>query len=382
MNGMSWLHVIRNVTRVAGMARTGRPKAELTVTDQERETLQRWARRPKSAQQLALRSKIVLACAEGKDNKTVAAELAVHQVTVGKWRSRFIAGRLEGLTDEDRPGRPRTVTDEKVEEVIVKTLEQPPANNDSHWSTRSMAKAAGMSQTAVSRIWRAFELKPHREQTWKLSADPQFIEKIRDVVGLYMNPPEHALVLCADEKSQIQALNRTAPCLPVLPTTPARRSHDYVRNGTTSLFAALDMATGTVISSVHRRHRHQEFLKFLKKIDAEVPAGLEVHLICDNYGTHKTPEIKKWLLRHPRFELHFTPTSSSWLNVVERWFAELTNRKLRRSAHNSVNELEADIQAWIEAWNEDPKPFVWTKTADEILENLAGFLQRINNSGH
>jgi transposase len=364
------------------MARTGRPKAELTVTDQERETLQRWARRPKSAQQLALRSKIVLACAEGKDNTIVAAELGVHQVTVGKWRSRFLAHRLEGLTDEDRPGRPRTITDEKVEEVIVTTLEHPPPGRDSHWSTRSMAKKAGMSQTAVSRIWRAFELKPHREQTWKVSADPQFIEKVRDVVGLYMNPPEHALVLCADEKSQIQALNRTAPCLPVLPTTPARRSHDYVRNGTTSLFAALDMATGKVISSVHRRHRHQEFLKFLKKIDAEVPAGLDVHLICDNYGTHKTPEIKKWLIRHPRFELHFTPTSSSWLNVVERWFAELTNRKLRRSAHNSVNELEADIQAWIEAWNEDPKPFVWTKTADEILENLARYLQRINDSGH
>ncbi len=382
MDGMSWLPVIGNIARVAGMARTGRPKAELTMTDQERETLQRWARRPKSAQQLALRSKIVLACAEGKDNKIVAAELGAHQVTVGKWRSRFLAHRLEGLTDEDRPGRPRTITDDKVEEVIVATLERPPANNDSHWSTRSMAKATGMSQTAVSRIWRAFELKPHREQTWKLSADPQFIEKVRDVVGLYMNPPEHALVMCADEKSQIQALNRTAPCLPVLPTTPARRSHDYVRNGTTSLFAALDMATGTVISSVHRRHRHQEFLKFLKKIDAQVPAGLEVHLICDNYGTHKTPEIKKWLLRHPRFELHFTPTSSSWLNVVERWFAELTNRKLRRSAHNSVNELEADIQAWIEAWNEDPKPFVWTKTADEILENLAGYLQRINDSGH
>ena len=382
MDGMSWLPVIGNIARVAGMARTGRPKAELTMTDQERETLQRWARRPKSAQQLALRSKIVLACAEGKDNKIVAAELGAHQVTVGKWRSRFLAHRLEGLTDEDRPGRPRTITDDKVEEVIVATLERPPANNDSHWSTRSMAKATGMSQTAVSRIWRAFELKPHREQTWKLSADPQFIEKVRDVVGLYMNPPEHALVMCADEKSQIQALNRTAPCLPVLPTTPARRSHDYVRNGTTSLFAALDMATGTVISSVHRRHRHQEFLKFLKKIDAQVPAGLEAHLICDNYGTHKTPEIKKWLLRHPRFELHFTPTSSSWLNVVERWFAELTNRKLRRSAHNSVNELEADIQAWIEAWNEDPKPFVWTKTADEILENLAGYLQRINDSGH
>ena len=366
------------------MARTGRPKAELTVTDQERETLRRWARRPKSAQQLALRSKIVLACAAGKDNKTVAAGLAVHQVTVGKWRSRFLAHRLEGLTDEDRPGRPRTITDEKVEEVIVTTLERPPANNDSHWSTRSMAKATGMSQTAVSRIWRAFELKPHREQTWKLSADPhpQFIDKVRDVVGLYMNPPEHALVLCADEKSQIQALNRTAPCLPVLPTTPARRSHDYVRNGTTSLFAALDMATGKVISSVHRRHRHQEFLSFLKKIDAQVPASLDVHLICDNYGTHKTPEIKKWLIRHPRFELHFTPTSSSWLNVVERWFAELTNRKLRRSAHNSVNELEADIQAWIDAWNEDPKPFVWTKTADEILENLARYLQRINDSEH
>ncbi len=368
--------------RVGDVARTGRPKAELTLTVEERATLQRWARRPKSAQQLALRSRIVLACAEGKGNKAVAAELGVHQVTVGKWRSRFIERRLEGVADEDRPGRPRTVTDEKVEEVIVKTLEQAPPKGDSHWSTRSMAGAAGMSQTAVSRIWRAFELKPHREQTWKLSSDPQFIEKVRDVVGLYMNPPEHALVLCADEKSQIQALNRTSPCLPVLPTTPARRSHDYVRNGTTSLFAALDLATGKVISAVHRRHRHQEFLKFLKKIDADVPAALDVHLICDNYGTHKTPEIKKWLIRHPRFELHFTPTSSSWLNLVERWFAELTNRKLRRSAHASVRELEADINAWIDAWNDDPKPFVWTKTADEILQNLASYIERINDSGH
>ena len=364
------------------MARTGRPKAGLTLTDQERETLQRWARRPKSAQQLALRSKIVLACAAGKDNKAVAAELAVHQVTVGKWRSRFLACRLEGLTDEDRPGRPRTISDEKVEEVIVKALEQPPPDNDSHWSTRSMARVTGMSQTAICRIWRAFELKPHREQTWKLPADPQFIEKVRDVVGLYMDPPEHALVLCVDEKSQIQAINRTAPCLPVLPTTPARRSHDYVRNGTTSLFAALDMATGEIISSLHRRHRHQEFLRFLKKIDTQVPAGLDVHLICDNYGTHKTPEIKKWLIRHPRFRLHFTPTSSSWLNVVERWFAELANRKLRRSAHNSVQDLEADILAWIDAWNDDPKPFVWTKTADEILENIARYIQLTNDSGH
>lgn len=364
------------------MARTGRPKAELTVTDQERATLERWARRPKSAQALALRARIVLACAGGRDNKEVAADLGCHQVTVGKWRSRFIERRLDGLSDEDRPGRPRLITDDKVEEVIVKTLEEAPPGNDSHWSTRSMAKTAGMSQTAVSRIWRAFELKPHREQTWKLSSDPLFIEKVRDVVGLYMNPPEHALVLCVDEKSQIQALNRTAPCLPILPTTPARRSHDYVRNGTCSLFAALDMATGKVISSVHRRHRHQEFLKFLKKIDAAVPAGLDVHLICDNYGTHKTPEIKKWLIRHPRFELHFTPTSSSWLNLVERWFGELTNRKLRRSAHASVKELEADIRAWADAWNDDPRPFVWTKTADEILENIARYLQLINDSGH
>jgi transposase len=364
------------------MARTGRPKAGLTVTDQERATLERWARRPKSAQALALRARIVLACAGGRDNKEVAADLGCHQVTVGKWRSRFIERRLDGLSDEDRPGRPRVITDDKVEEVIVKTLEEAPPGNDSHWSTRSMAKTAGMSQTAVSRIWRAFELKPHREQTWKLSSDPLFIEKVRDVVGLYMNPPEHALVLCVDEKSQIQALNRTAPCLPILPATPARRSHDYVRNGTCSLFAALDMATGKVISSVHRRHRHQEFLKFLKKIDAAVPAGLDVHLICDNYGTRKTPEIKKWLIRHPRFELHFTPASSSWLNLVERWSGELTNRKLRRSAHASVRELEADIRAWAGAWNDDPRPFVWTKTADEILENIARYLQLINDSGH
>jgi transposase len=245
-----------------------------------------------------------------------------------------------------------------------------------------MARATGMSQTAISRIWRAFGLKPHLTETWKLSTDPQFIDKVRDVVGLYLDPPERALVLCVDEKSQIQALDRTAPSLPLLPTTPARHTHDYVRNGTASLFAALDVASGKVISQVHRRHRHQEFLKFLKAIDASVPAGLDLHLICDNYGTHKTPEIKRWLLRHPRFQLHLTPTYSSWLNLVERWFAELTNRKLRRSAHRSIAELEADLTAWIAAWNEDPKPFVWTKTADEILDNLARYLQRINNSGH
>jgi transposase len=354
----------------------------LVLTEDERQTLERWARRRTSAQALALRSRIVLACAEGATNKAVAQQLGIWPQTVTKWRGRFVADRLEGLADEDRPGRPRTIADQQVEDVIVRTLEQAPPNQDTHWSTRSMAKTTGMSQTAISRIWRAFGLKPHLEDSWKLSADPQFIDKVRDVVGLYLDPPERALVLCVDEKSQIQALDRTAPILPILPTTPARRTHDYVRHGTSSLFAALDVASGQVISSLHRRHRHQEFLKFLRVIDTNVPAELEVHLVCDNYATHKTPAIKTWLLRHPRFHLHFTPTSSSWLNLVERWFAELTNRKLRRSTHRSVAELEADITAWIQAWNDDPKPFVWTKTADEILDNLASYLQRINDSGH
>jgi transposase len=364
------------------MAERGRPKAPLVLTEDERQSLQRWARRRTSAQALALRARIVLACAEGATNKAVAEQLGIWPQTVAKWRGRFVRERLEGLADEPRPGRPRTIADERVEEVIVKTLEQPPPNHDSHWSTRSMARVTGMSQTAVSRIWRAFGLKPHLEQSWKLSADPQFIDKVRDIVGLYLDPPERALVLCVDEKSQIQALDRTAPSLPMLPTTPARRTHDYLRNGTTSLFAALDVASGRVISALHRRHRHQEFLKFLRTIDRNVPAELDVHLICDNYQTHKTPEIKRWLLRHPRFHLHLTPTYSSWLNLVERWFAELTTRKLRRSAHRSVAELEADLNAWIAAWNDDPRPFVWTKTADEILANLTGYLQRTNDSGH
>jgi transposase len=364
------------------MARTGRPMPPLVLAGEERQVLQGWARRAKTSQALALRSKIVLACAEGTPNKEVAARLGVTPQMVGKWRARFVERRLEGLSDEPRPGQPRKITDGKVEEVIIKTLEEAPPSHDTHWSTRSMAKATGLNQTAVSRIWRAFGLKPHLQETWKLSTDPQFIEKVRDVVGLYMNPPEHALVLCVDEKSQIQALNRTAPCLPLLPTTPARRSHDYVRNGTTSLFAALNVATGQVISSMHQRHRHQEFLKFLKTVDAATPADLDLHLICDNYATHKTPAIRNWLIRHPRFHLHFTPTSSSWLNLVERWFAELTNRKLRRSAHRNVRELTADIQAWIDAWNHNPRPFAWTKTADEILESIARYLQLINDSGH
>ncbi|PFG95296.1 winged helix-turn helix protein [Saccharopolyspora erythraea NRRL 2338] len=355
---------------------------DLALTDAERETLQRWARRPKTAQALALRARIVLACAEGVSNMDVSRQLQISPPTVTKWRRRFVADRLEGLSDEPRPGAPRTITDQQVETVIAKTLEEAPPNEDSHWSTRSMANAVGMSQTAISRIWRAFELKPHLVQTWKLSTDPLFVEKVRDVVGLYLDPPENALVLCVDEKSQIQALDRTAPILPVMPTTPARMTHDYVRHGTTSLFAALDVATGSIISQHYRRHRHQEFLKFLKTIDKNTPAELDLHLICDNYATHKTPVIKKWLLRHPRFHVHFTPTSASWLNLVERWFAELTNRKLRRSAHRSVTELEADVRAWIESWNADPTPFVWTKTADEIFQTLAAYCQRINDSRH
>ncbi len=355
------------------------PKLEpLVLSTEERQVLEGWARRRKTSQALALRSRIVLASADGKSVTAVAADLGVSRDTVRKWRGRFQLSRLEGLSDEPRPGAPRKITDEQVELVITKTLEERGPGEDTHWSTRSMAAATGMSQSAVSRIWRAFGLKPHLVETWKLSADPQFIDKVRDVVGLYLNPPEKALVLAVDEKSQIQALDRTAPCLPILPTTPARMTHDYVRHGTTSLFAALDIASGSVIAQHYRRHRHQEFLRFLKLINAAVPDGLELHLVCDNYATHKTAEVKKWLLRHPRFHLHFTPTSSSWMNLVERWFAELTNRKLRRSAHRSVTELEADIRRWISAWNKDPRPFVWTKTADEILGTLAAYCRRMN----
>jgi transposase len=354
----------------------------LELSDDERRALSAWARRRKTAQALALRSRIVLRCAEGGTIGEAAAELGVSRDTVSKWRSRFLEGRLEGLTDEPRPGRPRTVSDEKVEQVVTAALEQAPPGGDTHWSTRSMARSAGVSQSTVSRIWRTFGLKPHVVQTWKLSTDPHFIEKVRDVVGLYMSPPENALVLCVDEKSQIQALDRTAPCLPMLPTTPARMTHDYVRNGTTSLFAAFDLTSGSVIAQPYRRHRHQEFLRFLKLIDQAVPKDLDLHLVLDNYATHKTPEIHKWLLRHPRFYLHFTPTSSSWLNLVERWFAELTNRKLRRSAHRTVTELETDIRTWISEWNKNPRPFIWTKTADEILETLAAYCGLITDSGH
>ncbi len=363
------------------MTHPGTPAAVVVLSDDERATLERWARRPKSAQALALRCRIVLACAEGGSNTAIGERLGVTRGTVGKWRNRFLERRLDGLWDEPRPGAPRSVTDDDVERVIVKTLEETPVNA-THWSTRSMAAATGMSQSAVSRIWRAFALKPHRVESFKLSPDPQFIEKVRDVVGLYVNPPDAAVVLCVDEKSQIQALDRTAPVFALLPGTPERRTHDYVRNGTTNLYAALDVASGNVIADLTPRHRSEEFRRFLNLIDRNVPAGLDVHVIVDNSSTHKSPTIQRWLVRHPRFTLHFTPTYSSWLNLVERWFAELTQKWLRRGTHHSTRQLVASIRTWIELWNDDPRPFVWHKTADEILDNLAAYCQRISDSGH
>jgi transposase len=363
------------------MVHPGTAAAAVILSDDERETLERWARRPKSAQALALRCRIVLACADGGSNVVVARRLGVHRDTVGRWRSRFVAQRLDGLHDEPRPGAPRSISDEDVERVIVKTLEETPPDA-THWSTRSMAAAAGMSQSAVSRIWRAFGLKPHLLDTFKLSPDPLFIDKVRDIVGLYLNPPDAAVVLCVDEKSQIQALDRTAPVLPLLPGTPERRSHDYVRNGTTNLYAALDVASGQVIADLTPRHRAEEFRRFLNLIDKHVPEHLAVHVIVDNNATHKTPSIQRWLLRHPRFTLHFTPTYASWLNLVERWFAELTQKWLKRGTHRSTRELVASIKTWIASWNDHPRPFIWHKTADDILENLANYCQRISDSGH
>jgi len=353
----------------------------ITLTAEERAQLEAWERRRTSAQALALRSRIVLSAAEGPNNSEIARELGIAVSSVRKWRNRFAEHRLGGLTDEPRPGQPRKITDAQVEEVIVKTLETTP-RDATHWSTRSMAAEVGLNQTAVHRIWKAFGLQPHRQETWKLSRDPQFIEKVRDVVGLYLNPPERAVVLCVDEKSQIQALDRTAPILPMLPGVPERATHDYKRAGTSSLYAALDITTGRIIGALHSRHRAIEFKKFLQRIDADVPAEFDVHLVLDNSSTHKTPAIRRWLLAHPRFTLHFTPTSSSWLNLVERWFAELTTKKLRRGAHRSVRQLNADIRAWIETWNDDPKPYVWTKTADQILESIASYCTRINDSRH
>ena len=363
------------------MRRRGPKLAWLVLSTEERATLERWSRRRSSAQALALRCRIVLACADGASNTKVAERLGVSRPTVTKWRARFVARRLEGLVDEPRPGAPRTITDDDVERVVVKTLEETP-KDATHWSTRAMARATGMSQTSVRRIWRAFGLKPHLTETFKLSNDPQFIEKVRDVVGLYLNPPEHAVVLCVDEKPQVQALDRTQPILPLRPGTPERHTHDYARHGVTSLFAALNMVTGLVTTSLHRRHRAVEFRRFLNTLEKAVPAELDVHLVIDNASTHKTPAIQRWLLRHPRFHVHFTPTYSSWLNLVERWFAELTTKWLRRGSHHSVQELEQSIRQWVATWNQDPRPFVWHKTADEILESLAAYCQRISGSGH
>jgi transposase len=363
------------------VARTGRPKAVLELAEGERDQLLRWSRRATSAQSLALRSRIVLACADGLDNKQVAAKLGIVPATVGKWRRRFVERRMDGLLDEPRPGGPRSISDEQIEAVIVATLERTP-KDATHWSRASMAAETGLSRSTIGRIWREFRLKPHLVETFKLSSDPLFIEKVRDVVGLYLDPPERALVLCVDEKSGIQALDRSAPVLPMMPGMPERRTHDYVRSGTTTLFAALDVASGQVIGSLHRRHRALEFRKFLTKIDTEVPDELDVHLVCDNLSTHKTPAIMRWLDAHPRFHLHFTPTSSSWLNQVERWFGLLTDKQLRRGVHKSLPALEKDIRTWVITWNENPRPFVWLKTADEIFERLNTYLHRIPGAGH
>lgn len=362
------------------MARTLPP---LSLTDEERERLTAWARRPKSAQRLALRARIVLAAADGRSNTEVAATLRITMPTVGKWRRRFLEARLDGLGDEPRPGTPRKITDDQVERAIVTTLETKP-ENATHWSTRSLAARLGLSQTAVARIWRAFGLQPHRAETFKLSSDPFFVEKVRDIVGLYLNPPDRAIVLSVDEKSQVQALDRTQPLLPMSPGQAERGTHDYVRHGTTSLFAALNVKTGAVIGKCYRRHRHQEFLAFLKLIDEACPEtpGIELHLILDNYGTHKAPAVKRWLQRHPRFVLHFTPTSGSWLNQVERFFAEITARRIRRGAFRSVPALESAIHSYLELHNTSPKPFVWTADADLILKKVATACKRISNSGH
>ncbi len=359
----------------------GRPKADLRLTPEDRATLIRWTARPKTAQALALRARIILRCAEGAPNLMVAKQLRIGNKMVGKWRARFCARGPAGLLDEPRSGAPRRVSDERVEQVLVKTLESTP-RDATHWSTRSMAAVSGLSRPTVNRIWRAFGLQPHRTDTFKLSTDPQFIEKIRDIVGLYLDPPTRAVVLCTDEKSQIQALDRTQPIFPLRPGTPQLRTHDYRRHGTTSLFAALDVATGKVIGETHRRHRSIEFRSFLDCIDQEVPADLDVHLVLDNYGTHKTPLIQRWLLRHPRFQLHFTPTYSSWINQVERWFAMLTEKQIRRGTHRSIRQLEDAIRLYLATCNEDPRPFVWTKSADQILENIRRFCVRTSETGH
>lgn len=362
------------------MARGDKP-AVIELSEEQRVALEAWARRAKTAQALAMRARIVLRAAEGLSSTAIRRQYGLDLKTVSKWRRRFQQHGVDGLLDEPRPGQPRKITDAQIEEVITRTLETKPAGA-THWSSRSMAQACGLNQTAVSRIWRAFALQPHRSESFKLSKDPLFIDKVRDIVGLYMDPPDHALVLCVDEKSQIQALERTAPLLLLRPGQAERRARDYKRHGTTSLFAALDAKTGAVLGQTYRRHRSQEFRQFLDRIERSVPAGLDVHLIVDNYATHKTASIRRWLLKRPRFHMHFTPSSASWLNLVERWFAALTEKQIRRNSFRSTRELEQSIQAFLDVHNAQPKPFVWTKTADDILTSLARFCGRINDSGH
>lgn len=360
------------------MSTMGRPKAELELTEAELAELERLMRRRTGSAAVALRARIVLACSDGADNQDVADELGVSAHTVGKWRQRFVRARLDGLFDEPRVGRPRSVTDDDVERIIDSTLHENPKAS-TNWSSRMLASQLRVSPNAVRRVWKAFGLRPDRTETFSLSKDPQFVEKVRDVVGLYMSPPDNALVLCVDEKSQIQALDRMQPLLPMLPTHPERRTNTYARHGTTSLFAALNIATGRVIGKTYRRHRAREFRKFLDEIEDAVPTDLEVHLVMDNYATHKTEEIQRWLIRRPRFHVHFTPTSSSWLNLVESFFSIVDRRVTRRGVHRSAQALETDLRIFLDAHNGDPKPYIWTKTADQILDSLKRYCTKAND---
>ncbi len=357
------------------------PKAvALELSEGERAELARPLRRRGVGQALAQRIRVVLACAEpGATNLGVARAMGVGRQTVATWRGRFAEHRLEGLTDAPRSGAPRSIGDDAVERLVALTLEEAP-RDATHWSTRAMARRAGMSQTAVSRIWRAFGLRPHRTETFELSSDSAFVDKVRDVVGLCLAPPERALVLCVDEKPQIGAAQGTAPAFPLRPGQPERRTHDYRRRGTLDLFAALDVKAGTVIGACKGRHRAVEFRAFLDQVEAAAPVDLDVHLVLDNLKTHKTRLVHDWLAKRPRFHPHFTPTSASWLNLVEGWFALLSRRRLERGAFTSTADLEAAIQAYIAETNADPKPFVWTKTADDILASVARFCVRTSNS--
>ncbi|HKU41107.1 MAG TPA: IS630 family transposase [Polyangiales bacterium] len=354
------------------MGRPGRPVAALILQGDEQAELERLTKRAAVNRQIAFRARLLLACAGGMTNTAVARRYRTTNQTVGKWRKRFIEERLEGLYDEPRPGAPRSVTDAEVEAVLVKTLEEKPKGR-THWSTRSMAENVGLSHTTIGRVWRTFGLKPHVARSFKISDDPQFVDKVRDVVGLYMNPPDHAVVFSFDEKSQVQALERAQPILPMDLGQPERQTHNYLRHGTLDLFAALNVATGKVIASCKKQHRARDFVAFLATLDQSVEPGLEVHVVLDNLSAHKAPVVHRWLLRHPRFVLHFTPTYSSWLNLVERFFGLLTQHALQRGSHTSVPELRRAITAYVDAHNERGRPFKWTKSADEILAKVQRF---------